>query len=169
MTFDPALAAALAEETVPAVAPDAVWIERVGPRQYAGFNGRGARVAIGSTEHDGRFTPGELLKLALVGCTGLSSDVAFARRLGADYAARIDVTTVKNVEEERYTELVEKLEVDLSALEPDARDRLLAVVSRAIDASCTVGRTIKSGATVTLSVIDEATGETVAHSSEDGI
>ena len=83
--------------------------------------------------------------------------------------ARIDVTTVKNVEEERYTELVEKLEVDLSALEPDARDRLLAVVSRAIDASCTVGRTIKSGATVTLSVIDEATGETVAHSSEDGI
>ena len=67
------------------------------------------------------------------------------------------------------SELVEKLEVDLSALEPDARDRLLAVVSRAIDASCTVGRTIKSGATVTLSVIDEATGETVSHSSENGI
>lgn len=169
MTTEPTLAAAPADGSAPAPSPDAVWIERVGPRQYVGFNGRGARVEIGSGEHEGRFTPGELLKVALVGCTGLSSDVAFARRLGPEYEARIDVHTVKNDEEERYSELVEKLEVDLSALAPDARDRLLALVNRAIDANCTVGRTIKSGATVTLSVVDAASGETVAHTSEDGI
>lgn len=163
------LAAALAEDSPAPIDPNAVWIERVGARQYVGFNGRGARVEIGSGEHTGRFTPGELLKVALVGCTGLSSDVAFARRLGPDYAARIDVHTVKNEEEERYGELVEKLEVDLSALAPDARDRLLALVNKAIDTSCTVGRTIKTGATVTLSIVDKDSGETVSHVSEDGI
>ena len=169
MTTDHDLAAALAEDSPAAISPDAVWIERVGPRQYVGLNGRGARVDIGSGEHQGRFTPGELLKVALVGCTGLSSDVALARRLGPDYEARIDVHTVKNEAEERYSELVEKLEVDLSALAPDARDRLLALVNKAIDTNCTVGRTIKTGATVTLSIVDRDSGETVAHVSEDSI
>lgn len=166
------LAAALAADAAEAAGampddPAAVRIERVGPRQYVGYNGRGAVVHIGSAEHDERFTPGELLKLALLGCTGLSTDVTLARRLGDDYAATLHGATVKNAAEERYTEAHERLEVDLSALEPDAAARLLAAAGRAVDKSCTVGRTVQAGADVHLTFVDTATGASTAHVAEE--
>ena len=55
-------------------------------------------------------------------------------------------------DEERYPRLAEKLEVDLSGLDAEERERLLVVVRRAIDSVCTVGRTLKAGAEVTLDV-----------------
>ena len=39
----------------------------------------------------------------------------------------------------------ETLEIDLSGLTAEERDRLLVVVNRAIDQVCTVGRTLKAG------------------------
>ena len=107
---------------------------------------------IGSETDEGVFTPGELLKIALAGCSGLSSDQPLRRRLGDDYRAVIRVSGDADRDEERYPLLEEKLEVDLSGLSAEERERLLVVVKRAIDGVCTVGRTLKAGAEIAFEV-----------------
>lgn len=127
---------------------DPLWVERNGTRTYTGFSARGARVEIGPAAAGAVFTPGELLKVALAACAGMSSDAAFARRLGDDYAATIRVEDPKDVSEDRYPVLTEKFEIDLSVLDAADRERLLTIAQRAIDKACTVGRTLKVGAVV---------------------
>ncbi|MFW0796376.1 OsmC family protein [Gordonia sp. CPCC 205515] len=127
-----------------------LWVERTGTRRYTGRSSRGAEVLVGSEDVEGVFTPGELLKIALAACTGLSSDRPLSRRLGDDYDATIRVSGAADRENELYPELTEILDVDLSELDEDAQQRLLVVVERAIDAVCTVGRTLKAGTTVNL-------------------
>ncbi|MDV6261323.1 OsmC family protein [Rhodococcoides yunnanense] len=132
--------------------PTNLWVERTGTRRYTGRSSRGAEVLIGSESVEGVFTPGELLKIALAACTGMSSDVPFSRRLGDDYAATVEVSGTADRENELYPELNEILRVDLSAMDPDAQQRLLTVVERAIDKVCTVGRTLKAGTTINLDI-----------------
>lgn len=129
-----------------------LWVERTGVRRYTGRSSRGAEVLIGSETDEGVFTPGELLKIALAGCSGLSSDQPLRRRLGDDYRAVIRVSGPADREQERYPALAETLEIDLSALSQEDRERLLIVVNRAIDQVCTVGRTLKAGAEITFEV-----------------
>ena len=129
-------------------------MERTGIRRFTGRSSRGAEVLIGSEGDDGVFTPGELLKIALAGCSGLSSDQPLRRRLGDDYAAVIKVSGPADRDEERYPRLTETLEIDLSGLTPEEKDRLLLVVNRAIDQVCTVGRTLKAGAEISFEVAD---------------
>ena len=131
-----------------------LWVERTGTRRYTGHSSRGAQVLIGSEDVDGVFTPGELLKIALAACSGLSGDQPLARRLGDDYQAVIKVSGAADRDQERYPLLEETLELDLSALSPAEKERLLVVVSRAIDQVCTVGRTLKSGTEVNVEVAD---------------
>ncbi|WP_179470947.1 OsmC family protein [Mycolicibacterium vinylchloridicum] len=131
-----------------------LWVERTGVRRYTGRSSRGAQVLIGSETDEGVFTPGELLKIALAGCSGLSSDQPLRRRLGDDYSAVIKVAGPADREQERYPLLEEKLEIDLSGLSADEVERLVVVVSRAIDQVCTVGRTLKSGTEVRFEVTD---------------
>jgi uncharacterized OsmC-like protein len=129
-----------------------LWVERTGTRRYTGYSARNAQVLIGSEDVDGVFTPGELLKIALAACSGMSSDQPLARRLGDDYKAMIRVSGAADREQERYPLLEETLELDLSALPQDEKERLLTVVNRAIDQVCTVGRTLKSGTEVNFEV-----------------
>ena len=129
-----------------------LWVQRTGTRRYTGQSSRGAQVLIGSEDVEGVFTPGELLKIALAACTGMSSDKPLSRRLGDDYDATIRVSGAADRENEVYPVLSETLEVDLSELDPEAAARLLVVVERAIDKVCTVGRTIKAGAQVELEI-----------------
>ena len=131
-----------------------LWVERTGIRHYTGRSSRGAEVLIGSATDDGVFTPGELLKIALAGCSGLSSDQPLRRRLGDDYPAVIRVSGDADRDAERYPLLAERLEIDLSGLSAEEKERLLLVVNRAIDQACTVGRTLKSGTEVTLEITD---------------
>ncbi|MBB3604806.1 putative OsmC-like protein [Mycolicibacterium sp. BK556] len=131
-----------------------LWVERTGVRRYTGRSSRGAEVLIGSETDEGVFTPGELLKIALAGCSGLSSDQPLRRRLGDDYQAQIKVSGPADREQERYPLLEEKLEIDLSGLSAEEVERLVVVVSRAIDQVCTVGRTLKSGTEVRFEVTD---------------
>jgi len=132
-----------------------LWVERTGSRRYTGHSSRGAQVLVGSEDVDGVFTPGELLKIALAACSGMSSDEPLARRLGADYKAVVRVSGAADREREVYPLLEETLELDLSTLSQDEKQRLLIVVERAIDAVCTVGRTLKSGTTVNFEVASE--------------
>ncbi|MGA9373977.1 MAG: OsmC family protein [Mycobacterium sp.] len=129
-----------------------LWVERTSVRRYTGRSTRGAEVLVGSEDVEGVFTPGELMKIALAACSGMSSDQPLRRRLGDGYAATIRVSGSADREQERYPLLEETLEVDLSGLSEDEVKRLLVVVERAIDQVCTVGRTLKSGTAVTFEV-----------------
>ena len=129
-------------------------MERTGIRRYTGRSSRGAEVLIGSESDEGVFTPGELLKIALAGCSGLSSDQPLRRRLGDDYRAVIRVAGPADRDEERYPRLTETLEIDLTGLSDGDTERLLLVINRAIDGVCTVGRTLKAGAEISFEVAD---------------
>jgi uncharacterized OsmC-like protein len=131
-----------------------LWVERTGTRRYTGYSSRGAEVLVGSEDVEGVFTPGELLKIALAACSGMSSDRPLARRLGDDYKAVVRVSGDADRDNEVYPLLRETLELDLSGLSQEEKERLLVVVNRAIDAVCTVGRTLKSGTTVDFETVD---------------
>lgn len=132
-----------------------LWVQRTGTRRYTGQSSRGAQVLIGSEDVEGVFTPGELLKIALAACTGMSSDLPLSRRLGDDYDATVRVSGAADRDNELYPQLDEILQVDMSELDPEAVQRLLVVVERAVDRVCTVGRTLKAGTKVTLAIETE--------------
>ncbi|MFT4087523.1 MAG: OsmC family protein [Gordonia sp. (in: high G+C Gram-positive bacteria)] len=132
-----------------------LWVQRTGTRRYTGHSDRGAEVQIGSQDVEGVFTPGELLKIALASCSGMASDLPLSRRLGGDYDATIRVSGDADRENEVYPRIDEVLELDLSELDEAAAQRLLAVVERAVDKVCTVGRTLKAGADVQLTIKTE--------------
>ena len=131
-----------------------LWVERTGTRRYTGRSSRGAEVLVGSEDVDGVFTPGELMKIALAACSGMSSDQPLARRLGDDYTATIDVTGAADRDNEIYPALAETLHIDLSGLNAEEAERVRTVVQRAVDSVCTVGRTLKSGTRVSFEIDD---------------
>ena len=126
------------------IGPGSVSVTRTGSRTYEGLNERGATVRIGGSELEGEhFTPGELLKIALIGCAGLSTDRVAARRLGDDYAITIWAHGVSDPEENRYTRIEEELLVDLGGLDPSDRTKLIDIMERAIERGCTVARSVE--------------------------
>ena len=138
---------------------DPLWVERTGSRTYRGFSARGASVEIGPVEAGAVFTPGELLKIALAACAGMSSDTKFARVLGDDYRTTIRVEDPKDMAEDRYPVLTEKFEIDLSDLDEQTRNTTLLLAQRSIDRACTVGRTLKAGALVPPAVFEQPEAE----------
>jgi len=133
---------------------DGLWAERVGTDCYTGYNARGAHVRMGPVSAGDVFTPGELLKIALAGCSGMSADHSLTRRLGADVPVTVFVAGPKLRADERYPALHEELVVDLSGLAQTERDRVITVIRRAIDRNCTVGRTLEHSTTVDLTISD---------------
>jgi len=131
---------------------DGLWVDRIGSRRYFGHNTRGAQVLVGPAEAGAVFTPGELMKIALAGCSGMSADASLARRLGDDVAISVHVSGPSDPAEVRYPTLHEELVVDLSGLSREDRIRVETVIRRAIDRSCTVGRTLQQSASVELTV-----------------
>jgi uncharacterized OsmC-like protein len=150
-TSEPAAGAQAVVDDVAPVTPspaDPLWVERTGTRTYRGFSARGATVEIGPASADAVFTPGELLKIALAACAGMSSDIKFARVLGDDYKVVIRVEDAKDTTTDRYPVLTERFEIDLSSLDDETRQKTLMLAQRSIDRVCTVGRTLKAGADV---------------------
>lgn len=131
-----------------------LWVERTGARRYSGHSSRGGQVPIGPEHVEGVFTPGELLKIALAGCTGMASDIPLARRLGDDYRATVSVAGDADRQQERYPLLTEAVDLDLSDLTESEAERVLTIVQRAVDQACTVGRTLESGTKIRLEVTD---------------
>lgn len=147
-TQAPATPAAAEELGVTPSPTDPLWVERTGTRTYRGHTARGATVEIGPASAGAVFTPGELLKIALAACAGMSSDTKFSRVLGDDYEVTIRVEDPKDMAEDRYPVLTERFEIDLSSLDDATRDKTLLLAQRSIDRVCTVGRTLKAGALV---------------------
>ncbi|ACQ81100.1 OsmC family protein [Beutenbergia cavernae DSM 12333] len=135
---------------------ETLWTERVGARTYVGRNERGGEVRIGPQELAGAFTPGELLAIALAGCTGMSADSPIARRLGDDVAISVGATRIKDVPGNRYGQISLEIVVDAASLDEAGRAQLQNVARRAVDSQCTVGRSIEPpGVHVDLAFSDE--------------
>lgn len=134
------------------IRPGTVWATRTGTRTFTGHNQRGGEVAIGPADVDGSFTPGELLKVALAGCAGMTSDAGLARRLGDDFAMTVRAHGQSDDAEDRYFSVEEDMDVDLSGLDDKELQRVLTVVKRAIEQHCTVGRTVMQSAEVSTRV-----------------
>ena len=131
---------------VPAPAADngpgpALYLERTGTRQYVARNARGAEVLVG--DGPGRFSPGDLLKLALAGCNAMSSDVRLAGALGEDFEQLIGVSGTYNSDADRYEAFQVELIQDLSALDEQQRATVLRRAEGAIDRNCTIGHSFE--------------------------
>lgn len=136
------------------VGPGSVSVRRTGTRTYEGSNSRGVTVRIGPADASGHFTPGELFKLALAGCAGMSTDRVISRRLGDDYETTIWAHGTSEPDD-RYDAVDEEMLLALDALEPDDREKLLRLIRRSIDASCTIARTVHDTVDLTTTVNDE--------------
>lgn len=117
-------------------------VERVGERQYKATNARGATVSIGYGL--GQWSPGELLKIALAGCNTLSAEARLARVLGPDFQMGATVDGVYNKEENRFESLTVELLPDFKDLDEETVAAATARAHRAIDRSCTVGRSLSA-------------------------
>ena len=120
-----------------------VSVARTGSRTFEGMNERGSTVRIGPPDAEGHFTPGELLKLALIGCAGMSADRVAARRLGDDFAMTVWAHGKSRRDENRYRRVEEELLIDLSGLEADERLKLIDIMEKAIERGCTVARSVE--------------------------
>lgn len=123
------------------IGPGSVSVARTGERTFEGMNERGSTVRIGPAEAEGHFTPGELLKLALAGCAGMSADRVAARRLGDDFAMTVWAHGTSD-SENRYSRVDEELLLDLSSLDEAERTKLIEIMVKAIDRGCTVARSV---------------------------
>ena len=143
-----------AESRPPRPPSPPLWVERVGTKTYVGTNDRGAEVRVGPHTDDGVFSPGELMKVALAACSGMSAERGVDRRLGADTPIKVAVRSVAGTGENRYARLLTELVIPISDLSEEDRKLLVAVAKRAVDVGCTVGRTIEASAQVELTVTD---------------
>jgi uncharacterized OsmC-like protein len=145
-----------------------VWADRVGTKSFIGRNRRGVEIPIG--KGDGEIDPGELLKLALIGCAGMSSDFVLSRRLGEDFPFRLWVHGSSDPDANRYAHIHEELQLELGDLEPEDLRRLGRAVDRAIESGCTVQRTVEPGLSVDHEIVSSpavATDETTGDATEE--
>lgn len=133
------------------VGPGSVWADRSGHRTLVGRNQRGVEIPIG--HGDGEINPGELLKLALIGCAGMSSDVNLARRLGEDFDMRLWAHGTSDTAENRYHSIAEEVQLPLEDLTEEEIATVAKVFSRAVAAGCTVERSVVPGTEVTHRII----------------
>lgn len=127
--------------------PGSVWADRSGHRTLVGRNQRGVEIPIGHGE--GEINPGELLKLALIGCAGMSSDTNLARRLGEDFEMRLWAHGTSDSSENRYLSIAEEVQLPLEGLTELEIASVVKVFGRAVAAGCTVERTVVPGVEVT--------------------
>lgn len=123
-----------------------LWAERTGVRRYRAFNKRGAQVEVGDPSFDECFSPGELMKLAVATCAGLSADARLTHALGEDIDVKVIADGDYDEDNDRYTRLSAELIADLSSLSDDDRQTLQRRVASAIARACTVGRTVVNSA-----------------------
>jgi uncharacterized OsmC-like protein len=135
------------------IGPGSVSVARTGDRTFEGMNERGATIRIGHEEAEGHFTPGELLKLALAACAGMSADRVIARRLGADVSYTVWAHGTSQPDN-RYDRIVEELLLPLGDLEEAQRATLERLVDAAIERSCTVARSVEDDIELVREIVD---------------
>ena len=120
--------------------------ERTEPGIYVATNDRGGRVRIGAPDARHAFTPGELLQLAVAGCSAISAEANLVHHLGDNFEASLEVGAVKDDGENRYSQVRTSFAPAMADLEPERVEKLVGRLERAIERLCTVGRTLEHGA-----------------------
>lgn len=115
-------------------------ISRLRTRQYYAENDRGATLEIGTGP--GQWSPGDLLKMALVGCNALSADKRIATVLGEDFEMTAGIDGEFDEEEDRYTGFTVELVPDATGVSAEDADTMVRRASAAIDRQCTIAHTI---------------------------
>lgn len=128
-----------AEHQQKAPTPD-VHIERTGTRTYHAENVRGATVEIG--KGPGQWSPGDLLKVALLGCNAMSADARLSHVLGDDFILGGVISNEYNEDEDRYTRFVVELLPEFGDLSSEDEEVLRAKALAAIGRYCTIGHTL---------------------------
>ncbi|HJG52327.1 MAG TPA: osmotically inducible protein C, partial [Brachybacterium faecium] len=126
-------------------------------RTLVGRTQRGVEIPIGHGE--GEINPGELLKLALIGCAGMSSDVNLARRLGDEFPMRLWAHGTADEEENRYLTIAEEVQLPLEELTAEEIATVVKVFGRAVAAGCTVERSVVPGLEVAHRVLGAEEGQ----------
>lgn len=126
-------------------------VERTGSHEFVARNGRGAEVRIGRVGQEGSFSPVELLLAAAAGCVAVTGEELVLRRAG-EIPIRATAADVRPPGAHQLDGVDVALDVDLSGLDADARAEVRAVVARAVEALCTVTRTLKQSSEVRLTI-----------------
>ncbi|SDL16316.1 OsmC family protein [Tessaracoccus oleiagri] len=119
--------------------PVGVSVTRTGARTFVGRTSTGAELRIGSGE--GEFEPTELLLLALAGCAAKSAETQLDLKHGDGTPLAVTVSGQVG-EDNAFHSLEEVMEIDLAAIDPARRDRMLEVLARVIHRLCTVERSL---------------------------
>lgn len=135
------------------IAHGSVSAARTGDRTFQGLNESGATVRIGPVGTPGHFSPGELLKLALAACNGMSADHVIARRLGDDVEYTVWAHGTSEPDN-RYDRIDEEMILPLGGLDEAERAKLLQLIEKSIERSCTVARSVGDDIDLELSVVD---------------
>lgn len=128
-----------------------VSVERTGSHEFVARNDRGAEVRIGRVGQEGSFSPVELLLAAAAGCVAVTGEELVLRRTG-EIPIRAMAVDLRPAGAHQLDGVDVALDLDLSGLDPDAQDELRAVVIRAVEALCTVTRTLKQSSEARLTI-----------------
>ncbi|SFR85069.1 Uncharacterized OsmC-related protein [Agromyces sp. CF514] len=126
---------------------------RTGVRTFEGRNASGASVNVGPMGTPGHFSPGELLKLALAACSGMSADAVISRRLGDDVAFTVWAHG-DSEPDNRYDRIDEELLIPLAGLTDDERAKLAKLIDASIARSCTVARSVEQDIDIAKEIVD---------------
>lgn len=118
-----------------------VFVERTDDG-FVGTNDRGARVAIGSSDEEGVFSPVELLLVALGGCEIVTIEPLTAKR--GHRLVRLAVTVeAQKVEPTKLGTITATYDVELPEGDEKAVEVFKAVAHRVHEHHCTVGRALR--------------------------
>lgn len=109
---------------------------------FVGTNDRGARVAIGSSDEEGVFSPVELLLVALGGCEIVTIEPLTAKRGHrlVRLAARV---SADKIDKSRLGPITVTYDIELPAGDDEAAQVFAAVAHRVHEKHCTVGRALR--------------------------
>lgn len=119
-----------------------VYVERTLDGEFIASNDRGARVAIGSSDEDGVFTPVELLLAALGGCELVTIEPLTAKRGHRLIKLAVRVEAEK-VEPTKLGPITGTYEIELPEGDDKAAEVFTAVAHRVHENHCTVGRALR--------------------------
>lgn len=118
-----------------------VYVERT-DHGFTATNDRGARVAVGSSDEQGVFTPVELLLVALGGCEIVTIEPLTAKRGHrlVKLAVRVDA---EKVEPTKLGPVTATYEIELPPGDEQAAEVFRSVAQRVHERHCTVGRALR--------------------------
>lgn len=145
-----------------------LWVESNGDGTWQAHSDTGATLKIG--HGPGMFNPGDLLKVALAACGGLSSQDAVSRTLGQQPGTRIDVTGDYDETNDRYNSFAETVTLDGSRastpMDEKTAQKFADRVNRHIAKDCTVAHTYRQATPVDITIKVTGTKETEEEKSE---